>query len=82
MDPGRGDRLAYMIFHSFFYDLPMNLIAFLKDFQNRICFIAQEIYPSIMKLFSSTTNLILPKLIFSDVGEEPPCDESLVIKTE
>ena len=31
--------------HSFFYDLPMNLVAFVQDFQNRIRFIAQGIYP-------------------------------------
>ena len=48
LEPTKCD---FDIFPFFFYDLPMNLVAFVKEFQNRICFIAQGTYPLIMKLF-------------------------------
>ena len=48
-------KCDFDIFSFFFYDLPMNLVAFVKEFQNRICFIAQGTYPLIMKLFEIDT---------------------------
>ena len=37
--------------NSVLYDLSMNLVALIRDFQNQICFIAQGTYPWIMKFF-------------------------------